>query len=355
VAEIYSHSRLSSFEDCPRKFQYRYVLKLPSETEGIEAFVGKRVHEVLERLYRFTGDGKVPSLARVLERFHLWWEEHFDAARIRIVREGLDAEYYRRLGERCLTQYYRRNYPFDADETLAVEERVLFSLDPAGEYRLQGFVDRVVRARDGALEIHDYKTSARVPRQEWLDRDRQLALYQMGLAERFGHGKPVRLVWHYLAPNQVRTSQRTPEQLETLRADTIALIDRVRAEQEFKPKTGPLCSWCEFNDICEASPVRRARPRVEAPAASVEGPGTAGEGLGTAGEGLGTAGKGPGTAGKGPGTAGEGLGTAGKGPGTAGKGPATPGGEPATPHEAASDEAAATPTPRPGGGQLSLL
>lgn len=256
MAEIYSHSRLSSFEDCPRKFQYRYVLKLPSDTEGIEAFVGKRVHEVLERLYRFAVDGRVPSLARVLERFRLWWDEHFDAARIRIVREGLDAEHYRRIGERCLSHYYRRHYPFDADETLAVEERVLFSLDPAGEYRIQGFVDRVGRARDGTLEIHDYKTSARVPRQERLDRDRQLALYQMGLAGRF-RSERVRLVWHYLATDQVRTSQRSPEQLEALRFDTVALIDRIRAEEQFAPRPGPLCGWCEFNDVCEASPVRR--------------------------------------------------------------------------------------------------
>ncbi len=54
MAEIYSHSRLSSFEDCPQKFQYRYVLKIPVDSEGIEAFVGKRVHEILERLYTQT-------------------------------------------------------------------------------------------------------------------------------------------------------------------------------------------------------------------------------------------------------------------------------------------------------------
>ena len=29
--EIYSHSRLSSFEDCPKKFEFRYVLKVPSD------------------------------------------------------------------------------------------------------------------------------------------------------------------------------------------------------------------------------------------------------------------------------------------------------------------------------------
>ncbi len=261
--QVFSHSRLSSFEDCPRKFQYRYVLKLPAESEGIEGFMGKRVHEVLERLYRFTEEGRIPALGRVLERFRLWWNEHYDPERVRIVREGLDAEHYQRLGERCLTAYYRRNYPFDADETLAVEERVAFSLDGTRRYRLQGFVDRVVRARDGALEIHDYKTSARLPRQSQLDGDRQLALYQMGLAQRYGEGRPVRLVWHYLAHDRVCTSQRTPEQLEALRAETIALIDRIRAEQDFEPRPGPLCRWCEFADRCPEGPGRPA----EVPAA----------------------------------------------------------------------------------------
>ena len=41
--------------------------------------------------------------------------------------------------------------------------------------------------------------------------------------------QPVRLVWHYLLLDQVRTSTRTPEQLDALRADTISLIDRIRA------------------------------------------------------------------------------------------------------------------------------
>jgi putative RecB family exonuclease len=274
VSQIFSHSRLSSFEDCPRKFQYRYVLRLPSETEGIEGFMGRRVHEVLERLYRYTAEGRIPALARVLQRFALWWDEHFDPERVTIVREGLDAEHYRRLGERCLTHYYRRHYPFDADETLAVEERVLFALDGSHQYRIQGFVDRVVRARDGSLEIHDYKTSARVPSQARLDADRQLALYQLGLAERYAAGRPVRLVWHYLAHDRVCTSQRSPEQLEALRRETIELIDRIRAEEEVEPRPGPLCRWCEFADRCPEGPGLPARPAA-APAAPTGQPAAA--------------------------------------------------------------------------------
>jgi putative RecB family exonuclease len=257
TAPIYSHSRLSSFEDCPKKFQYRYVLRVPTDTESIEGFVGKRVHEVLERLYRFTENGQVPSLARVLERFRIWWGEHYDPARVRIVRRENDADHYRALGERCLSNYYRRFYPFDGDETLALEERVAFSLDESGNYRLQGFIDRVVRARDGAIEVHDYKTSQRVPSQEILDRDRQLALYQMGLADRFGSEQPMRLVWHYLLLDKTRTSTRTPEQLEALRGATIGLIDRIRTETHFEPRPSALCRWCEFSHLCPAGGASR--------------------------------------------------------------------------------------------------
>jgi putative RecB family exonuclease len=253
VSEIYSHSRLSSFERCPKKFEFRYLLKLPAETESIEAFAGKRVHEVLERLYLAARERRVPSLRRVIERFRALWNEQFDATRLRIARAENSADLYRENGERCLTNYYRRHYPFDADETLGIEERLTFSLDAAGSYRIQGVVDRVVRARDQAIEIHDFKTAQRVPRQSELDSDRQLALYQLGVADRYGSEQPIRLVWHYLLNDQVRTSTRTPEALEELRTSTVALIDRIRAETVFEPRPGPLCRWCEYAGICPAS------------------------------------------------------------------------------------------------------
>ncbi len=257
AGELYSHSRLSSFENCPKKFHYRYVLRIPSDTESIEGFVGKRVHEVLERLYRVTSAGRVPSLERVIQRYRVLWDEHFDAKRVRIVRVENGVDFYREAGERCLSNYYRRFYPFDGDETLGLEERVHFSLDGDGAYRVQGVIDRVVRARDGAIEIHDYKTSQRVPRQQQLDRDRQLAFYQIGVSERYDEEQPMRLVWHYHLFDQVRTSTRTTQQLGKLREDSIALIDRIRAETSFEPRPGPLCRWCEFNDICPTNPDRR--------------------------------------------------------------------------------------------------
>jgi len=251
VGTIYSHSRLSTFENCRRQFRYRYLDRIPVETESIEAFMGKLVHAVVERLNLVTATGRVPSLAAVLRRYEAMWDESFDPARVRIVRDGAAPGLYRAIGARCTENFYRGHYPFDADETLGIEEKVQVELDPDGRYRLRGVIDRLARARDGAVEIHDYKTGQRVPSQATLDRDRQLALYQLALAERFP-GEPVRLVWHYLASGQARSSARTTEQLDTLRAETIERIDTVEGEREFAPKVGPLCAWCEYNQRCDA-------------------------------------------------------------------------------------------------------
>lgn len=256
LAELYSHSRLSSFESCPKKFHYRYVEKIPSDTEGVEGFVGKRVHEVLERLYRATSRGRVPTLQQVVDRFHRTFDEQFDPVRVRIVRDQ-PAAWYRSYGARCLANYYREHYPFDGDETLGLEERVVFALDPDGAYRMNGIVDRIARTRRGAVEIHDFKTSQRVPSQAALDEDRQLALYQIGVSRRYPDA-PISLVWHYLGCGAVRRSTRTPEQLDALRERTVELIDRIRAETDFEARPSPLCRWCEYADRCPAGPVRAA-------------------------------------------------------------------------------------------------
>jgi putative RecB family exonuclease len=259
----YSHSRISCFENCPKQFHYRYVLRLPAESESIEAFVGKRVHEVLERLHRFVDRGMVPSLNKVLARFGALWDETWNGERVRVVREGTEVDDYRAIGERCLRQFYRQNYPFDRDETLGLEERVTVVLDAEREHRVQGFIDRLVRAPDGAVEIHDYKTSRRMPSQKRLDEDRQLALYQLAVQGRFPD-TPIRLVWHYLAQGATRVSTRSPEQLEELRTSTSRRIEQIESAEQFEARPSALCGWCEYRDLCPAAG-GRPQPPAAAP------------------------------------------------------------------------------------------
>lgn len=279
VQSTFSPSSLNTFEKCPKQYHFRYVLKLPVSSESIEAFVGKRVHEVLEKLYRFVGaHGKPPTFDQVQRRYRQNFDSQFDAAQVRIVRSENGRDYYLKNGARCLTNYYRRHYPFDGDETLGLERALRFELQGADAervYALRGVIDRLVRARDGVLEIQDFKTGRYIPRQQELDRDRQLGLYEIGIRKHWGEDEPIRLVWHYLLSNQVRTSQRTPEQRAALGRETTQLIDRIRSEQVWAARPSRLCDWCEYREFCPAAggetplPARATAPTSEtAPAAN---------------------------------------------------------------------------------------
>ena len=47
----FSYSQLSTFKSCPQQYKIIYLDGVRKINESIEAFMGKRVHEVLEWLY----------------------------------------------------------------------------------------------------------------------------------------------------------------------------------------------------------------------------------------------------------------------------------------------------------------
>ncbi len=248
---VYSHSRLSTYEKCPLQYRYRYLDRIKRDTQSIEAFLGNRVHDVLETLYRRLMASERPSLDELVALYHRGWEEAY-SEKITIVKTERGPDHYRGVGERCLTGYYRRYEPFDQAATVGVEERVQVALDAGGRYQLQGYVDRLARGGDGAYEIHDYKTSSNLPSDGDLRRDRQLTVYQMAVQRRFPDARAIRLVWHYLAFDLERISARTPAEIESHRRAAMRLIDTIEAAADFPPKVSALCRWCEYRDICPA-------------------------------------------------------------------------------------------------------
>jgi RecB family exonuclease len=247
---VYSHSRLETFETCPLKFKFRYIEKVETPIEEmVEAFVGKRVHEVLEKLYSDLHYEKLNTLDELLGFYHAEWQKNWNPG-VKITRQNMTEQNYFDYGARCIRSYYERHKPFNDSVTLATELNLLFALDEAGEYKVTGFVDRAARRPDGTYEVHDYKTSRNLPAQADLDRDRQLALYQIGLRERWPDAERVELVWHYVGKDTTLRSSRTPEQLAELRASTIAKIREIEAEKEFAPRQGDHCEWCEYQPVC---------------------------------------------------------------------------------------------------------
>jgi len=248
---VYSHSRLSSFENCPLRYRYRYVDRIRTAFESIEAFTGKRVHEVLQQLYGDLDAARPAGLPVLLAAYERLWDRNYSQD-VRVVRPDLDPEYYRRLGARCVGSYWERHYPFriDPDQIIGLELKVELTLDPAGKFRLMGYVDRAQHAGPGIVEIHDYKTTATLPKEGSLRFDRQLPLYEIGLRQRFPETKEVRLIWHFLAHATEAIETRTSQDLDRVKRSTIGLIQQVERAREYPPRKGPLCAWCDYQDIC---------------------------------------------------------------------------------------------------------
>jgi len=251
----FSPSRLSTYEQCPRRYRFRYVDKIDrEEVKTIEAFTGGLVHDALEKLYKDLRLGSLMAKDALLAYFDSLWKKEWSKD-IKIVREAMNSDQFKDLGHRCLIQYYDRYAPFDQGETLGLEAKVFFPLDKEGRYTIEGYIDRLVRSRDGALEIHDYKTgSGNLPSRSELRSDRQLALYSIGAQKEWGDGNPVRSIWHFLAFNEEITIELTEEELKEARRSTLELIHEIESETEF-PTTYKfaLCAWCEYEDICPAT------------------------------------------------------------------------------------------------------
>ena len=247
---IYSHSRLSTFEQCPQKFKLHYIDKVETEIEeSVEAFMGVRVHETLEKLYSDLRYQKKNTLEDLLAFLHDKWEKNWNDSII-IVKKEYGPENYQKMAQKFVTDYYHRYDPFDQTKTIAIEERILINLDDSGDYKLQGYIDRLTEVKDGYYEVHDYKTNSRLPLPEYLDTDRQLALYSIGVKNRYPDAKDVRLIWHFVAFDKELDSTRTDEELDKLKRNTIQLIDRIESEEVFPTNPSRLCDWCEYKEIC---------------------------------------------------------------------------------------------------------
>jgi len=247
---IYSHSRLSTFEQCPFKYKLKYINKVKSEIpDTVETFLGSRVHEILEKLYMDLEHQKKNTVEELIQYYQSQWKKHWSEDVV-IVKKQYPMKNYQKMGEHYLKDYYSHCFPFDQNKTIAIEDRIVIDLDESGKYKLQGYIDRLSEKKNGHYEIHDYKTNSRLPTPEHIKNDRQLALYAIGVKKQYPNVKDIQLIWHFLKFDKEITSKRTETELKKLKKDTIDLIKKIEKTKSFPANPSFLCNWCDFKPIC---------------------------------------------------------------------------------------------------------
>jgi len=245
----YSNSKISTFEQCKLKYEFRYIKQKESVFDTVEAFMGSRVHESLEKLYKDLQMTILLTPEELLSFYNGIWEKNWND-NVHIVKQEYTQDDYRQKGEQCLKDFYKRYAPFNQDKTVGLEKTFRFNLNE--KYTVFGIIDRIAKTDDGTFAIHDYKTSNTLPTQEQIDADRQLSIYRLGVKSLWPDVKEIKLVYHYLTFNEELSPSRckTLKEEQGLKEELLELIRQIESTEEFPAESSVLCDWCEYQMYC---------------------------------------------------------------------------------------------------------
>jgi len=245
----YSHSKIGTFLQCKQKYKFQYVDKIKSDIETIEVFLGKRVHETLEKLYKDLQFEKLNSKEELLAHFEANWDSNWHD-KVVVVKDEYTADNYKAMGKRFISEYYDHYKPFNSLKTIGLETQDLMPLSNGNQFHVR--IDRLACDHEGNYYVCDYKTNNQLKAQEELDEDKQLAMYSIWIKQKYPDAKRVKLVWYFLAHDKEMISERSDEQLEKLKIETEELIKEIEACGEFPTNINTLCDYCQYRQMCPA-------------------------------------------------------------------------------------------------------
>lgn len=237
-----SFSRVDTYQNCPRRFRYDYIDRLPTAPSPHLSF-GSSIHRALEWFY----DRKVPeppSEEQLVAFLYDSWDSRGFQGRPREEQ----VSFYRHAQE-VLRRFHRRATP---SFRLPAATEAWFELPIGYDAVVVGSIDRVDVDDDGAFHVIDYKTNRKVKDRARVAGSLQLALYALACRHLFG-SLPVSVSLDFVVPGvEVRVPLEDLD-LDAARAAVLATAQAIR-DQRFAPTPNPLCDWCDHRSICPAWP-----------------------------------------------------------------------------------------------------
>jgi len=254
-----SVSKIKTFKDCPAKYRFSYIEKLPSKETDYLIF-GKFVHEVLENFHKTYLD---PQLPLFQQKHHVVMGSCFNFS-YENWKSKLTKEQKEKAFEICglyLKQLSENIKNKIQPEILAVEEEFFISIDD--KILLTGLIDRVQMDPDGVLHVADYKTSNSITslKKDFL----QLLTYAFVKCLQNPELKKVRTSY-ILLKHDLKSIVKEFDVEEIMKVENSILeyADKINKEKLYRPVITPLCNWCSFQvEHCEEG--RKVIPNPKSP------------------------------------------------------------------------------------------
>ncbi|MFT4010001.1 MAG: PD-(D/E)XK nuclease family protein [Nocardioidaceae bacterium] len=247
-----SPSRAADFLACPLLYRFRSVDRLP-DAPSPDAVRGTLVHKVLEDLYDLPAVERTPDRAGHL--VEPTWQAlvELEPELAGMFGDDADEDLARWMDSchRALAGYFALEDPSriePAERELPVETLLESGL------LLRGIIDRLDVAPDGAMRVVDYKTG-RAPGELFEAKALfQMRFYALVLWRSRGI-IPRMLQLIYIGSGEWLRYEPDEADLLATERKVLAVWDaiaRAKQTQDFQPRPGAICGWCNHRDLCPA-------------------------------------------------------------------------------------------------------
>ncbi len=250
-----SYSAISTYQQCPLKYYFKYIKGLDEKFTTASLALGGAIHHAVEfHFNELMAGNRPPDHDTLLSAFWEGWQSRCNATAIRFGR-GQDLDSIGKTADRVIDAFRASSFAQPMGRILGVEEELREPLIP-GLPDILGRVDLIIETTE-ALRIIDLKTA----RSRWSPGQaeragEQLILYA-ALAKELAPHKRIQLEFAVITKAVAPTVECLPVMLNHARLErTQRVMQRVWSAVEsqlFYPAPSLMaCPSCSFRDECEA-------------------------------------------------------------------------------------------------------
>jgi len=265
---IQSPSSINTFKQCPRKYYYQYIEKLPS-ADNIYTVRGKIAHSVLEKFFDLNLEGVdetnfIENFTMHLKKLFVQeWGHERNGNLEALEMDPAEIEQYKEETIIMLANWLNNTVvkirthmdnglsfhdAFDKIKPTMVEQ--LFTSD---KHQVRGFIDYIEEV-DGEVRVMDFKTSKKA--EVSAGYKLQLAIYALLYEEKFGKKPHKAGLWFlkHMDGEKIIDVDDALVKHAAFEIEQIHFATESSSMVDYKKNITPLCKWrtgqCTFYDVC---------------------------------------------------------------------------------------------------------
>ena len=235
-----SPSSIRAYQDCPLKFKYQKIMRVP-QTTSAALDLGKVIHAVVEKMAKKKADGGKLAKEECMKILRDKWI-------FRSYQNKEDEDRAMKRAEQMVDAYLR--WEAGTSNTL-IDTEIPFEVEVGG-VKFTGRIDRLERNPQGRLEVVDFKSGTSSKSNDKARVDPQLNIYAKAVESIKGE-LPVKASLFYLERDKMAEYHVTKDSVDEALAAIGQIVQSI-LEEDFEPTPSyQACKFCSYQSICDAS------------------------------------------------------------------------------------------------------